>query len=191
LVLALKLIYHLEQEKNLDTSCTVQDLQDWEERHGKIPSHSVVLLYTGQGEFYNDENKYYGKDEGSPQNNSDIHFPGFSPEAAQWLVDNRDIAGVGLDTPSLDSGKEKQFLSHQILLGAGKWGIENVANMHRLPPSGYTIFNMVFKLYDGSGAPTRVFATFGTHDFSRSSVVHSAPALSFLTALVTIYILLI
>ena len=103
----------------------------------------------------------------------------------------RDIAGVGLDTPSLDSGKETQFPAHQILLGAGKWGIENVANMDRLPPSGYTIFNMVFKLYDGSGAPTRVFATFGNYDFSSSSTIHSSHMVAILTLMASICICLI
>ena len=103
----------------------------------------------------------------------------------------RDIAGVGVDTPSLDPGKETQFLAHQILLGAGKWGIENVANMDRLPPSGYTIFNMVFKLYDGSGAPTRVFATFGNHDFSSSSTIHSSHMVAILTLMASICIRLI
>ena len=71
-------------------------------------------------------------------------------------ISYREIIGVGVDAPSLDSGHEKQFLAHQILLGAGKWGIENVANMDKLPASGYTIYNMVFKLHEGSGAPTRV-----------------------------------
>ena len=89
LVCLLQRIYWTVNRKNLDTSCTVADLQEWEEKNGRIPVHSVVLLYTGQGEFYNDENKYYGRDEGSLQNNKEIHFPGFSPEAAQWLVDNR------------------------------------------------------------------------------------------------------
>ena len=73
----------------MDTSCTVEDLEKWEEKYGKIPRKSVVLLYTGQGEFYNEENKYYGRKEGSLQGDTDIHFPGFSPEAAQWLVNER------------------------------------------------------------------------------------------------------
>ena len=107
------------------------------------------------------------------------------------FIYHRDIAGVGVDTPSLDSGNETQFLAHQIILGAGKWGIENVANMDRLPASGYTIFNMVFKLHNGSGAPTRVFATFGKYDFSSSSIIRSSHMVSFLTLLVSICVRLI
>ena len=84
----------------------------------------------------------------------------------------RNIVGVALDTPSLDSGNNKQFQSHQILLGAGKWGVEHVANMDKLPSKGYTIYNMVFKLHEGTRAPTRLFATFGQFEFSGAMWIH-------------------
>jgi len=160
--------------KNLDTSCSIKDLLDWEEMHGTIPDHAIVLLYTGQSKYWDDENKYYGRAQDALQNDTGIHFPGFSPEAAQWLVNDRNIVGVGVDTPSLDSGKEGQFPTHQILLGAGKWGVEHVANMDKLPENGYIIHNMVFKLHDGSGAPTRIYATFGQFNLSEAHVVLSS-----------------
>ena len=75
--------------QNLDTSCTIEDLLEWEEKHGMIPDHAVVCLYTGQSKFWGDENKYLGRAKDAIQNDTDIHFPGFSPEAAQWLVDER------------------------------------------------------------------------------------------------------
>ena len=62
---------------------------DWEEEHGMIPDNAVVCLYTGQSKFWGDENKYFGRPKDALQNDTDIHFPGFSPEAAQWLVDER------------------------------------------------------------------------------------------------------
>ena len=82
----------------------------------------------------------------------------------------RDIVGVGTDCASFDAAISNTFPAHQILLGAGKWGLENVANLDQLPDSGYTVFNMVFKLHDGSGAPTRLYASFDTPLSSRSSL---------------------
>jgi kynurenine formamidase len=76
--------------QDLDTTVSVQDLENWEKKHGKIPNHAVVLLYTGQSKFYNDENKYFGREEGFQYPDTEhIHFPGFSAESAQWLVDER------------------------------------------------------------------------------------------------------
>jgi len=161
-----KIDLSVRTRSNLDTMVTIQDLKDWEQRNGMIPKHSIILLYTGRSKFYEDVNSYYGREEGYPLNDTDhIHFPGFSPEVAQWLVDERDIVGVGTDAPSFDPAQEKQFKAHTTLLGAGKWGLENLANLDKLPESGYTIFNMVFKLHEGSGAPSRVYATFGTQNY--------------------------
>ena len=81
---------HNQNRKDPDTTVTIQDLLDWEEQHGRIPIHSVILLYSGQGKHYNDENKYFGREEGFPLNDTDhIHLAGFSEEAAQWLIDER------------------------------------------------------------------------------------------------------
>ncbi len=65
-----------------------------------------------------------------------LHFPGFHPEAARWLTDERDVVGVGLDTPSIDFGQSSDFETHQILGAANVWALENVANLHLLPPRG-------------------------------------------------------
>ena len=67
----------------------------------------------------------------------------------------RNIIGLGVDTPSTDFGQSKDFKTHQILGSANVWGLENVANLDALPPKGFTILNMVYKLKDGSGAPSR------------------------------------
>merc|ERR1711997_517638 len=103
---------------------TVQDLVAWEATNGKITPHSVVLMYAGWGKFYRDQRKYFGLKEGSALNDTqDFHFPGFSGEAAQWLLDNRDIAGVATECASFDHGQSKVFNAHKIILGGGKWGL--------------------------------------------------------------------
>ena len=75
---------------------TVSDLQQWEEQHGAIPQAAIVILHTGRGRHYGDSKKYFGRPEGLSLPGDDtlhLHFPGVSPQAAQWLVDRRNISG--------------------------------------------------------------------------------------------------
>ena len=100
-----------------DTMLTVQDLLDWEESNGRIPDKSVVLVHTGRGRLYEEKEKYLGRPKGMDLEETDtehLHFPGVSPEAAAWLVDNRAIVGLGIDTPSTDRGQSKTFKTHQV-----------------------------------------------------------------------------
>ena len=102
-----------------DTMLTVQDLQDWEETNGRIPDKSVVVVHTGQGRLYGDKDKYFGRPEGRDLGETDtehLHFPGVSPEAAAWLVENRAIVGLGVDTPSTDRGQSRTFETHQVTI---------------------------------------------------------------------------
>ena len=85
-------------------------------------------------------------------------LPGFSKEAAEWLVRERDVAAIGVDTPSIDHGPSRDFIVHQVVNGAGKPGLENVAHLERLPPIGATLIALPMKIGGGSGAPTRIVA---------------------------------
>jgi len=87
-----------------------------------------------------------------------MHFPGFHPEAAQMLVRDRNITGIGVDTLSLDYGASTDFKTHVTVLSANKWGLENVANLASIPPKGATLFVGAPRVQDGSGGPTRVIA---------------------------------
>jgi kynurenine formamidase len=86
-----------------------------------------------------------------------MHFPGFGADAAKLLVE-RNVAGVGIDTLSIDYGPSQDFIAHKILNGAGKIGLENLANLGALPPRGATVIVGALKIRDGSGAPARVLA---------------------------------
>jgi kynurenine formamidase len=88
-----------------------------------------------------------------------LHFPGISPEAATWLVKTKKAKAVGLDTPSLDYGQSKDFMTHRILLGANIPGFENVANLDQLPYKGFEIIALPMKIGGGSGAPLRIAAS--------------------------------
>ena len=88
----------------------------------------------------------------------ELHFPGLSKEAAQWLVENRIIASVGIDTPSIDYGQSSLFESHVILLGQNIPAFENLTQLNKLPEDGFSITALPMKIEEGSGAPVRVIA---------------------------------
>ena len=158
---AVKISIQARAEREPDTMLTVKDIQDWEEEHGAIPTGAIVILHTGRGEHYGDVEKYLGRPEDLTLPDDDdkhLHFPGVSPQAAQWLVDQRDISGLGIDTPSTDRGQSRQFETHQVLGEANVWGLENLANTDMLPARGFQVYNLVHKLEGGSGGPTRVIA---------------------------------
>jgi kynurenine formamidase len=87
-----------------------------------------------------------------------LHFPGLHPDAARWLVDNRSISVIGLDTPSIDYGQSQLYESHQVLFAAQIPALENVAHLDRLPPAGFIVIALPMKIAGGSGAPLRVIA---------------------------------
>ena len=113
-------------------------------------------MYTGWGKYWGDRKRYFGTDE--PGDVSNLHFPGFSKQAAEFLIKQRNVKAVGLDTPSIDYGPSKDFIAHQVFCGANIPIFENVAAVDRLPPKGATIFALPMKIKGGSGAPLRIFA---------------------------------
>ena len=142
-----------------DYLVTVDDLKSWEsDQEAPIPEGSIVLLYTGHSRHYPDALKYLGTDERGDEAATLLHFPGLAPEAAQWLVDNRNINAIGLDTPSIDYGQSSLFASHVILLGENIPVFENLTNLQDLPLSGFEIIALPMKIKGGSGAPLRVVA---------------------------------
>lgn len=132
------------------------DLEAWEKAHGRIPEGAIVLVRTGWDRFWPDKRAYLGTD--VPGDVANLHFPGIGPEAARWLVDERRVDGVGIDTASLDHGPSADFSTHRILGGSGIFGLENVANLGQVPESGATLIALPMKIGGGSGGPTRVIA---------------------------------
>jgi kynurenine formamidase len=87
-----------------------------------------------------------------------MHFPGFSPEAAEFLLKERQVNGVGVDTLSFDYSPSKDFKVHYSLLPANKWGLENLANLAKILERGATVFVGLPKVKGASGGPTRAIA---------------------------------
>ncbi len=142
-----------EQSKgNADYLLSKQDILDWEELYGPIPARAIVLMLTGWGEKWSDYQAYKNEDESGK-----MHFPGFSKEAALLLSKERNILGIGIDTFSVDAATADGFPVHGIVNGAGKFHLENVANLHELPPAGAFIITAPIKLEGGSGGQVRIF----------------------------------
>ncbi len=139
--------------QNPDYQLTVSDIRRWEQTHGRIPRRALVFLHTGWGTRWESPKDYLNRDAQGV-----MHFPGFSPEAAEFLVKERQILGLGIDTLSVDYGPSKDFPVHHITHGAGKYHLENVANLDRLPARGAAVVVGVLPIEGGSGGPARVLA---------------------------------
>ena len=141
-----------------DYLVSVADIQDWEMDHGLIPDHAMVLLRTGHGSNWPDPASYLGTEIRGPEAVPLLHFPGLDPVAAQWLVDNRSIRAIGLDTPSIDYGQSQTFDAHQILAGQNILIFENVARLDDVPATGAWLIAAPMKIRGGSGGPVRLLA---------------------------------
>lgn len=138
-----------------DAAVTRDDLLAWEAVNGPLPSGAFVAMSSGWAARVANPEGFINLGADGVQ-----HFPGFDPEAATFLVEERDIVGIGVDTLSQDPGNSTDFATHTIILGAGKYGIESLANLDTLPPSGATVIIGGPKHVNASGGPCRVFAVF-------------------------------
>jgi kynurenine formamidase len=139
-----------------DYRLSKQDLEKWETRNGPIQHGAVVLMLTGWGQGWPDKTRYLGS--ATPSDPTTLHFPGFSREAAEFLVKERHIDGIGIDTPSIDYGPSQDFIVHQIINGANCYGLENVANLEKVPSKGAIVMALPIKIRGGTGGPVRIIA---------------------------------
>lgn len=144
--------------ENADYQIAPKDVTDWEKEHGPIPAGAILLFNTGFGRHYPDREKYMGTAERGESAVQDLHFPGLHPMTAAFLVSQRDIGAVGLDTPSIDYGQSTDFAAHVHLYKGNIPGLENVANLDSLPASGATVIALPMKIEGGSGGPVRIVA---------------------------------
>jgi len=151
-------VVDVSERASPDYLVSVADLQSWEAEHGEIPDSAILLVRTGWGDRYDDRTAYLGTDLTGAEAVPELHFPGLDPEAARWLVENRNITAFGLDTPSVDYGQSTDFRSHGILYGEDIAGFENVANLGQLPATGSFVVALPMKIEGGSGGPLRIVA---------------------------------
>lgn len=143
---------------NRDYLISVSDFRAWERRHGRIPSRTIVLLRTGFDRYWPDAERYLGTAERGQQAVPKLHFPGLAESGARWLVRNRQVKAVGIDTASIDYGQSTDFRSHRVLGAANIPVFENVARLGRLPVRGFALVALPMKIEGGTGGPLRVMA---------------------------------
>lgn len=144
--------------KNVDYQITVADLNAWEVRHQRQLVDVIVLLKTGWSKFWPDRTRYLGTKRLGPEAIAELRFPGLAPEAARWLVEQRSIKAIGIDTASIDYGRSTHFESHVLLCGHNVPIFENVAEFSALPEHGATVIALPMKIAGGSGGPLRIVA---------------------------------
>ena len=138
---------------NADAEVLVSDLHAFERREGRIKRGSLVAMSSGWAARSGSVADYRNVGADGLQ-----HFPGFSKAAVEWLLEERDIVAIGVDTLSLDPGRSQTFDAHVTLLAADRYGIENLANLDRVPARGATVTVGLIPWEQGSGGPARVFA---------------------------------
>jgi kynurenine formamidase len=140
---------------NSDYVLTINDIQTWETQFGQITPGSLVILYTGWQEKWLNHQAFFNQDQ-----NGKMHFPGFGEDVTEFLITQRKIAGVGIDTHGVDSGQDTNFTINRLLLGRSLIVLENLTNLDQLPPQGTTVIIGILQLKGGSGSPAAVMALF-------------------------------
>ena len=144
--------------RDRDYRVTISDLERWEAEHGRIPNQAIVLLNTGYARFWPNRKDYLGTDSRGQEGVRGLHFPGLHPEAAAWLVRERHVKAVGIDTASIDYGQSTKFETHVALLSHNVPVFENLADLGRLPDKGFDIIALPMKISGGTGGPLRIIA---------------------------------
>lgn len=138
--------------ENADAQLTLDDLKAWEATYGPLPAGAIVAMNSGWDQFV------VGDKFGNADNDNVMHFPGFHVEAVEFLLEERDVKGIMVDTLSLDFGSSADFATHYRWLASNHWGIECVANLGELPALGATVIVGGPKVGGATGGLSRIFA---------------------------------
>lgn len=136
-----------------DYALTRHDVEAWESENEKIPAGSLVVAFTGWQDRWTDPTAFFGEDA-----DGGLHFPGFDGDATEWLLAERAIAGVGIDTHGVDPGQDEEYRTNTAVLAGNGVVLENLTNLDQVPATGATIVIGVLRLAGGSGSPASVLA---------------------------------
>ncbi|MBX3308383.1 MAG: cyclase family protein [Nitrospira sp.] len=140
----------------------ISDFERWEAQYDRIPTGSIVLLDAGYAKFWPNRKDYLGTELRGPQGVRALHFPGLHPDAAAWLVHERQVKALGIDTASIDYGQSRTFETHIALLSHNVPVVENLANLDDLPDRGFDVIALPMKIKGGTGGPLRIIAVLPT-----------------------------
>ena len=145
-----------EVEQDPDYVLTLEDIRDFERDHGALPAGGWLLFRTGWSDRSADSDAYLNKDENG------AHWPGPTAECARWMAEESGLIGFGTEALGTDAGAahtfDPPFPVHNLLLGAGKYGLASLTNLDQLPPTGSLLVTAPLKIERGSGSPMRALA---------------------------------
>lgn len=142
-----------EVRRDPDYELSVTDIAKWEQAHGQIPQGAVVMAHTGWAERWNSARAYRNED-----SRGRAHFPGFSMQATQFLVQGRNVVGLGIDTASIAAGDAASSPIRNFTLSHSVYQLQNIANLTQAPAAGGLVLVAPAKLQGSSSAPARVLA---------------------------------
>ncbi len=151
---------------NRDYRLSREDLEAFEKRHRRIEPGTIVLLRTAWSRHWPNAKAYLGDD--TQGDASKLSFPSFGEDAAKLLVEERQVAALGVDTASIDYGKSTTFMVHRIAAAHNVPGLENLTNLDQLPPRGAIVIALPMKIEGGSGGPLRAVALVGKSSAGKS-----------------------
>jgi kynurenine formamidase len=144
--------------RDRDYLVTTLDFEQWEAGHGRIPFGAIVLVDTGFARYWPSRQQYLGTEQRGSEGVRALHFPGLHPTAANWLVEQRQVKAVGIDTASIDYGQSATFETHVALLSRNVPVLENLGDLRDLPARGFDVIALPMKIAGGTGGPLRVIA---------------------------------
>ena len=127
--------------KRRDQAITKTDIQKFEKKHGKIPNESTIVFWTGWQKMIKNDSYF-------------VNNPGLSVTAAKYLISKKTNL-VGIDSPSIDLGKEKRFLIHNLFAKNDVLIVENLANLDKIKSWKFQLAVLPMKLENATGAPVR------------------------------------
>jgi kynurenine formamidase len=145
-----------EATANPDFLVEIDHIRAWEKQHGALPERGWLLVRTGWDARAHSQEEFLNADENGP------HTPGMSAECARWVAQESPVIGMGVETVGSDAGAaatfDPMFPCHSFMHGAGKYGLTQLRNLDKLPPTGAVIVASPLRIVNGSGSPVRVLA---------------------------------
>ncbi len=137
---------------NQEYPIQIADIHQWEQQHGSIPEGCLAIAHTGWQEKWSNPANFLGNGD------RELHFPGFSEDAAEFLINQRQVAGLGIDTHGVDPGTSKTFGVNRQVLANNRMVLECLTRLDLVPPVGFTVIIGALPLVGGSGSPAQVLA---------------------------------
>jgi kynurenine formamidase len=153
---AVVLDFSAQAAEDPDFLLEVEHVEQWQAAHGPLPDGGWLLYRTGWDARSASQRDFLNADDTGP------HTPGISPACARWLADEAPVIGLGVETVGTDAGAahsfDPPFPCHAALMGSGKYGLTQLQNLDRLPPTGVVLVAAPLPIVSGSGSPSRVLA---------------------------------